>query len=97
MSSGMSLINSFFVMIVSFLLAFVLNVGLGFMLDRVLIAFATAGMYDVSAEWDPTSLVSMVCTLFYLLIYVVPILGVAQFVYTAVRRQRYDQYEPIEV
>ena len=92
----MSLINSFFVMLISIILAFVLNIGLGFMLDRILIAFADAGLYDVSAAWDPTSLVSMVCTLFYLLIYIVPILGVAQFVYTAVRRQRYDAYEPLE-
>ena len=96
MSSGMSLINSFFVMIISIIFAFVLNVGLGFMLDRLLIAFAAAGMYDVSVVWDPTSLVAMVCNLFYLLIYVVPILGIAQFVYTAVRRQRYDAYEPME-
>jgi len=93
----MSLINSFFVMLISFILALVLNVGLGFMLDRILIAFASAGLYDVSAAWDPTSLISMICNNFYLLIYVVPILGVAQFVFTAVRRQRYDAYEPIEV
>ena len=97
MSSGMSLINAFFVMVLSFIFAFVLNVGLGFMLDRVLIAFAAAGLYDVSEAWDPTSLVAMVCNLFYLLIYIVPILGVAQFVYTAVRRQRYDAYESGEV
>jgi len=96
MSSGMSLINSFFVMIISIIFAFVLNVGLGFMLDRLLIAFAAAGLYDVSEAWDPTSIVAMVCNLFYLLIYIVPILGVAQFVYTAVRRQRYDTYEPVE-
>ena len=96
MSSGTSLINSFFVMLISFLLAFVLNVGLGFMLDRILIAFAAAGVYDVSVVWDPTSVVAMVCNLFYLLIYIVPILGVAQFVYTAVRRQRYDAYESVE-
>ncbi len=93
MSSGQSLINSFFVMIISFLLAFVLNVGLGFMLDRILIAFAEVGVYDVSVAWDPTSLVAMICNMFYLLIYIVPILGIAQFVYTAVRRQRYDAYE----
>ncbi len=96
MSSGMSLLNSFFVMLISIIFAFVLNVGLGFMLDRLLIAFAAAGLYDVSTVWDPTALVAMVCNLFYLLIYVVPILGVAQFVYTAVRRQRYDAYEPLE-
>lgn len=92
----MSLINSFFVMIISIIFAFVLNVGLGFMLDRLLIAFAEAGLYDVSVAWDPTSIVVMVCNNFYLLIYIVPILGVAQFVYTAVRRQRYDAYEPVE-
>jgi len=97
MSSGMSLINSFFVMLISIILAFVLNIGLGFMLDRLLIAFAVAGLYDVSDVWDPTSLVAMVCNMFYLLIYVVPILGIAQFVYTAVRRQRYDAYESLEV
>jgi Na+/H+-dicarboxylate symporter len=92
----MSLINSFFVMIISLIFAFVLNVGLGFMLDRLLIAFAGAGLYDVSEAWDPTSIVGMVCNNFYLLIYVVAILGIAQFVYTAVRRQRYDAYEPVE-
>lgn len=93
----MSLINSFFVMIVSFILAIVLNIGLGFMLDRILIAFASAGVYDLSVAWDPSLHLSMNCNNFYLLVYMVPILGIAQFVFTAVRRQRYDAYEPMEV
>jgi len=92
MSSGMSLINSFFVMIISIVLAVVLNVGLGYVMDSMLMRFSSAGMGDVSSAWDPTSMVSFVCNLFYLLIYIVPIFGVGQFIYTAVRRQRYDLY-----
>ena len=89
--------DSFYVMLISFLLAYVLNIGLGFMLDHILVAFAAAGVYDVSAVWDPTSHLSMNCNEFYLLLYMIPVLGIVQFVYTAVRRQRYDAYEPMEI
>jgi hypothetical protein len=61
MSSGTSLVDSFYVMLISFLLTYVLNIGLGFMLDRILVTFAAAGVYDVSAVWDPTSHLSMNC------------------------------------
>lgn len=96
MTSGMSLVNAFYVMMISLMLCIVLNIGLGFALDRMLLAFAAAGMYDVSEPWNPTYGIGMLCNEFYLLMYVPPILGVANFVYTAVRRQRYDAYEPLE-
>ena len=97
MTSGMSLVNAFYVMMVSLMLCIVMNIGLGFALDRMLLAFAAAGLYDVSVEWEPTYGIGMLCNEFYLLMYVPPLLGVANFVYTAVRRQRYDAYEPLEV
>ena len=55
----MSLVNAFYVMMISLMLCIVLNIGLGFALDRMLLAFAAAGLYDVSVEWEPTSGVGM--------------------------------------
>lgn len=95
MSSGMSLINSFFVMLISLLFAFVLNLGLGCTLDVMLTRFAAFGIYDVPAAYDPSAHLNFYCNLFHLLMYVVPIFGIGQFIYTAVRRQRYDTYVPM--
>jgi len=95
MSSGTSLINSFYVMLISITFAYLLNVGLGYAMDSMLMRFAAAGVYNVPGEYNPTSMISFVCNLFHLLMYVVPIFGVGQSIYTAVRRQRYDSYERI--
>lgn len=93
MSSGLSLINSFFVMIISITLAFLLNVGVGSALDIMLTRFAAFGIYDIPAASNPTAHINFYCNLFHLLMYTVPIFGVGQFIYTAVRRQRYDAYQ----
>ena len=92
MSSGMSLINSFFVMLISLTLAFLLNAGLGYALDVMLTRFSVMGIYDVPAAYDPSSNLGFCSNLFHLLIYMIPIFGVGQFIYTAVRRQKYDAY-----
>ncbi len=94
MSSGQSLINSFFVMLISLTLSFLLNAGAGYALDEMLMRFAAMGVYDIPGASNPTAHVNFYCNLFHLLIYVIPIFGVGQFLYTAVRRQRYDAYTP---
>ena len=93
MSSGTSLINSFFVMLISITLGFLLNAGAGFALDTMLMRFAAMGVYDIPAASNPTTHINFYCNLFHLLMYVIPIFGVGQFIYTAVRRQRYDTYQ----
>lgn len=92
MSSGRSLINAGFVFIISCLLAYVLNMSIGFMMDAFIDAGVKYGMYHVSPEWDSAPNVQRIVDMFYFIIYGLPIFGIVQFVYTAVRRQRYEEY-----
>lgn len=92
MSSGNSLINAGFVFIIACLLAYVLNISVGTMVDAYIDAGVRYGLYHVSPEWDATPNVQRIVNMFYLIIYGLPIFGIVQFIYTAVRRQRYEEY-----
>ena len=92
MSSGKSLINSGMVFILCCLTAYILNISIGYMIDVIIDAGVRHGMYHVSPEWDAAPNVQRIVDMFYFIIYGLPIFGIVRFVYTAVRRQRYEEY-----
>lgn len=95
MSSANSLFNSFFIFLFSIVFAFVLDVSVGHAIDEFLlsISFIAARMGDPGGAFDTSSMLAQFVGNFHLLIYLIPAMGLAQFIYTAIRRTRYEQYE----
>ena len=96
MSSAKSLINGFMVMMHCVLMGIILNISLAYGLDEMLVKFAGIGMFDVPAVWDPTSNITRHVNLFYLMMYLIPTLGIAYFFISAVKQQEYDRYRDQE-
>jgi hypothetical protein len=97
MSSARSLFDSFFVFIFLLIFAFLVDVSIGHSIDVFLVAFAERGMFSlVDSSWDTSWELRTFVTNFHLFIYVIPAIGLGQFLYTAIRRQRYDVYQPEE-
>ena len=94
MSSAKSLFDSFFVFIFLLIFAFIVDVSIGHSIDVFLVAFSERGMFSlVDASWDSSWELRTFVTNFHLFIYIIPAIGLGQFLYTAIRRTRYDVYE----
>ena len=95
MSSAKSLFDSFFVFIFLLIFAILVDFSIGHAIDSYLVAFAERGLFSgVTPEWDTSWELRTFVTNFHLFIYIVPAIGLGQFLYTAIRRTRYDVYEP---
>jgi hypothetical protein len=95
MSSAKSLFDSFFLFIFLLIFAILVDFSIGHAIDEVLVSFAERGLFsDVTADWDASWELRTFVTNFHLFIYIIPAIGLGQFLYTAIRRQRYDVYEP---
>ena len=94
MSSAKSLFDSFFVFIFLLIFAILIDFSIGHAIAEFLVAFAERGLFSgVTAEWDTSWELRTFVTNFHLFIYVIPAIGLGQFLYTAIRRTRYDVYE----
>ena len=94
MSSAKSLFDSFFVFIFLLIFAVLVDISIGHAIDEVLISFSERGMFSlVDASWDSSWELRTFVTNFHLFIYIIPAIGLGQFLYTAIRRTRYDVYE----
>jgi hypothetical protein len=97
MSSARSLFDSFFVFIFLLIFAIIVDFSIGHAIDEILISFAARGLFsDVTTAWDSSWELRTFVTNFHLFIYIIPAIGLGQFLYTAIRRQRYDVYQPEE-
>lgn len=95
MSSARSLFDSFFVFIFLLIFAILVDFSIGHAIDEFLVAFAERGLFSgVTESWDTSWELRTFVTNFHLFIYIIPAIGLGQFLYTAIRRTRYDQYEP---
>ena len=97
MSSANSLFKGFSVMVYCLVLGLALNISLAHGLDSMLVKFGEMGVFDVPSIWDSSAVVTRLVNMFYLMMYIIPMIGVAYFVLTAVRRQEYDKYKEQEV
>lgn len=86
MSSVKSLIMSFVIMMISLIFGFCLSYI--FMATELInIEFANSGINDVSPEWQAYDDSIFFINLQYYIGYLIMFLGIAQFVYTATRRE----------
>jgi hypothetical protein len=97
MSSAKSLFDSFFVFISLLIFAFLLDISIGHAIDVYIRAFAERALFSgVTSGWDTSWELRTFVTNFHLFIYILPAMGLGQFIYTAIRRTRYDAYAPEE-
>lgn len=95
MSDARSLFESFFLFMALCILAFILDISIGHTIDVYLQAFANRNLFqDVTPAWDTSHILRLFVTEFHLYIYILPIMGLCQFIYVCVRRQRYDTELP---
>lgn len=95
MSSGRSLFEAFFIMLTCILIGFFLTSSIGVGTDMIIGEFTTNGFYDIEGDWlaaQNAGNVDVMQALIIAMIYFIPVFGVANFIVTAVRRQKYDRY-----
>lgn len=91
MSSAASLWESFVIMIIcvfaSIILVFVMVPA-----ENILTQIQKAGLMDVPETWQTVDDQDFFVSIAYWLTYFLTFFGIGQFVWTAVRRQKYDVY-----
>jgi hypothetical protein len=95
MSSGQSLMEAFTSMMVCLLLGLLLTISFGVTTDIMREQYLINGFYNISGAWAAVSNVHSIDVLndiIYIMCYFIPTFGVINFIVTAVRRQKYDQY-----
>ncbi len=92
MTSFSAVWQGFIIMIVTITIGVMMSFAGGTILDGLVDGFTMAGVYDVPAEWDQSGTINLVINLYYFLMYVIPVMGVAIFLVTIHQRKRYDRY-----
>lgn len=91
MSSIKSLVESFIVMIILLIFGYVMPF-LFIPTEMLNIEFASSGVYDVLPEWQHYNDGIFFIKLMYFIGYVIMFFGIAQFIYTATRREEIQTY-----
>lgn len=92
MTSFSAVWQGFVIMVVTIVIGVMMSLAGGTILDALVDGFMLAGVYDVPAEWDQSGTINLAINLYYFLMYVIPVMGVAIFVVTIHQRKRYDRY-----
>lgn len=97
MSSAESLFKAFVVMIVCLLSSIIITAYILAPEELVIHEIQKTGLQDVPPEWQTANYNDFFLSLGYFLTYFLDFFAVGQFIWTAVRKQRYDQFgQPIE-
>ncbi|MFA7162173.1 MAG: hypothetical protein WC083_06350 [Candidatus Methanomethylophilaceae archaeon] len=96
MTQFMPVWEGFVIMIVTILIGVVMSFAGGTVLESMIDGYTVAGAYDVSPEWDTMGNINTICNLYFFLMYLIPVLGIAVFVTTILKRQKYDRYYPYQ-
>ena len=96
MSSAQSLWESFYIFILLLVFAYILDISIGHAIDEVVIAFAPFLVGGDPGVFDNSTYLASFTSMFHLLLYTMPAIGLAQFIYVAIRRTRHEQYMPEE-
>ena len=92
MSSVESLFKSFVVMVICLLSSVIITQFILAPSEQVRTEFLKTGVADAPQEWGGQDNSDFALSLGYFLTYFLDFFAVAQFVWTAVRKQRYDVY-----
>lgn len=97
MSSAESLFKSFLIMIVCLIVSVSATNYILMPLELARTQIQAAGLADAPPEWSSAGTADNLLSLAYWLTYFLDFFAVGQFIWTCVRKQRYDIYgQPIE-
>ncbi|MFA7162028.1 MAG: hypothetical protein WC083_05605 [Candidatus Methanomethylophilaceae archaeon] len=92
MTSFSSVWQGFIIMIATISIGVMMSLAGGTILDALIDGYAVAGVYNVPPEWDQSTNINLIVNIYYALMYLIPVIGVACFVVTIFQRKRYDRY-----
>ena len=95
------LIFSFFIMLFCVLISMMLAMSIGVAADTIHDALVGADLYNLGGNWkfyEPQSShdAQFFITMVHVVIYILPVIGVTNFIISATRKLRYDLYEEEE-
>jgi len=64
----------------------------GLMLDQIYLRMDIMGMFDVPPQWDSMGSINFGMNLFYGVCFLFPVVGIACFIKSLLKRQGYDSY-----
>ena len=92
MSSVEDMVSSFFLMFILLFIAVIILIGLMLPWDSLDPVFKSAGMENVAVTWNTFDDRDFLIDIIYAVDFFLFILAPAQFIFTCVKRQEYDQY-----
>lgn len=92
MTSFAAVWQGFVIMIISIVIGVLMSFAGGTVIDSTVDGFTSAGVYDVPAGWDTTRQINILINIYYFIMYLIPTIGIAIFLTTVVKRQKYDRY-----
>lgn len=92
MSSFDDVYGGFIVMVTLCVMALILALLGGYLIDQLWEFFNLAGAVDLNDNWGSISVQNQALNLYYLVICIMPVAGVASFVKSVIKRQGYNQY-----
>jgi preprotein translocase subunit SecG len=96
MTNFVSVWQGFVIMVVCIIIGILMSFAGGTALESILDGYAQAGVYDVPAEWDTMGEINLLVNIYYLMMYLFPVVGIACFVVSVLKRQKYDRYYPYQ-
>lgn len=92
MSSAQSLFKSFLILVVCLVCSVAITNFVLMPLEMVQNTLRATGMQDAPPEWSNSGDIDFYVSIAYWLTYFLDFFGVGQFIWVAIRRQRYDIY-----
>ena len=94
MTNFVTVWEGFVIMVVCIIVGIIMSFAGGTILESMIDGYTTAGVYDVPAEWNPMGGVNTLVNIYFFLMYLIPVIGIACFIISVLKRQKYDRYYP---
>lgn len=87
--------EGFIIMVFMIVFGVALSIAAGFAIDTTQDLFMDSGFLDDPGPWDQSYTVNIMVNLIYVIVYLVPIIGIWNFIVVILRYQRYDRIRAV--
>ena len=85
--------QGFVVMVICMLLGVIMSMTGGVIVDTLVTELDEQGFDDVPDAWDYEGNQNIFVNLFYVVMYMIPLIGIIVFIMSVIARQQYDEQE----
>jgi len=85
--------QGFVIMVICILIGLLLSMTGGVVVDTIVTELDEQGFDDVPDKWNYQGNQNSMVNLFYVVVYIIPLLGIIIFIMSVIARQQYDQQE----